>query len=144
MPILTKALSKFKMPETTAVRRGVNDWTIEELGYGLDGLKVGDVFTDKGFLSTSVHRSGGFYRSHELVIIVPKGAQGFYAEPFSRYTDDNKFSYSNTPSKANLWDGISKETIKNENEWIGQRGSKFRVLKKTGKTIYLQLIGQLQ
>jgi hypothetical protein len=31
-----------------------------------------------------------------------------------------------------------------EAEWIGQRGSKFKVLKKEGRTIYLQMIGQLQ
>jgi hypothetical protein len=34
LPILTKALSKFKMPTNTVVRRGVDDWTIKELGYG--------------------------------------------------------------------------------------------------------------
>jgi hypothetical protein len=143
LPILTKALSKFKMPENTVVRRGVKDWEIKELGYGLDKLKAGDVFTDKGFLSTSVHRDHGFH-GYNFVIIVPKGAQGFYAEPFSHYTDSLKFTYDNNPQKANLWDGISKETIKSEQEWIGQRGSKFKVLKKKGNTIYLQMIGQLQ
>jgi hypothetical protein len=51
--------------------------------------------------------------------------------------------YSDNPQYANLWNGISKETIKSEFEWIGQRGSKFKVLKKEGNNIYLLMIGQL-
>jgi hypothetical protein len=144
LPILTKALSKFKMPNNTVVRRGIDGYTISELGYGFDNVKVGDVFTDKGFLSTSIHHKSGFFRSYNLVIVVPKGAQGFYAEPFSHYTDAGKFNYDPNPQKAKLWDGKTKETIHSEQEWIGQRGSKFKVLKKDGDTIYLQMIGQLQ
>jgi hypothetical protein len=144
LPILTKALSKFKMPEHTIVRRGTDSWVIKELGYGLDKLKVGDVFTDKGFLSTAAHRTKGFSKKYHFIIVVPKGSQGFYAEPFSHYTDENKFTYADSPKHANLWNGQSKETIKSEMEWIGQRGSTFKVLKRQGNDIYLQLIGQLQ
>jgi hypothetical protein len=107
-------------------------------------LKVGDVFTDKAFLSTSVIKEGGFKSPYNFVIITPKGAQGVYAEPFSHYTDYSKFSYGKTQKSANLWDGKSKEYLGFENEWIGQRGSKLKVLKKQGNTIYMQLIGQLQ
>ena len=39
---------------------------------------------------------------------------------------------------------LCRETFEIEAEWIGQRGSKFKVLKKEGRTIYLQMIGQLQ
>lgn len=145
LPILTKAISKFKMPQNTVVRRGVDDYNIEEFGYKFSQLKIGDEFTDKGFLSTSVHRNKGFLGTqHNLVIVVPKGAQGFYAEPFSHYTDAWKFYYGSNPKDANLWDGISKEFLDKELEWIGQRGSKFKVLKKDGNTTYLQMIGQLQ
>jgi hypothetical protein len=146
LPILTKAISKFKMPQNTVVRRGIREsWTINELGYGLDKLKVGDVFVDKGFLSTAVHPKKGFTDlKYEFIVVVPKGAQGFYAEPFSHYTDYGKFTYGNNPKYANLWDGKSKEVIRGEQEWIGQRGSKLKVLKKIGNTIYLQLIGQRQ
>jgi len=136
------------MPENFVVRRGVKNFTIKELGYGLDKLKAGDVFVDKGFLSTSIHKTKGFSSDGKagfnFVIVVPKGAQGFYAEPFSHYTDDKKFTHHGGISKANLWDGVSKEQIRDEQEWIGQRGSRFRVLKKVGNTIYLQMIGQLQ
>lgn len=140
LPILTSALEKFKMPQNTVVRRGVNDYAINELGYNLSSVKVGDVFVDKGFLSTAVHRNKGFNQNYNLVICVPKGAKGFYAEPLSHYTDQCRFNYQTN----NLWDGKSIETIGGEAEWIGQRGSQFKVLKKSGRTIYLQMIGQLQ
>lgn len=140
LPILTRALSKFKAQQNMVVRRGVNDYHIHELGYNLSDVKVGDVFTDGGFLSTALHREKGFFLNYEMVIIVPKGSQGVFAEPFSHYTDYNKFNYM----EPNLWDGKSKETIGSEFEWIGQRGSHFKVIKKTGNRIYLQLIGQLK
>ena len=85
------------------------------------------------------HRSGGFSDSYNLVIVVPKGAKGVYAEPFSHYTDYNKFEYD-----GEIWDGESVESVRSEKEWIGQRGSQFRVLKRQGRTIYLQMIGQLK
>lgn len=139
LPILTRALEKFSMPQNTVVRRGVGSFEINELGYGLGDLKVGDIFVDKGFLSTAIHRSGGFSDSYNLVIVVPKGAKGVYAEPFSHYTDYNKFEYD-----GEIWDGESVESVRSEKEWIGQRGSQFRVLKRQGRTIYLQMIGQLK
>lgn len=140
LPILTSALEKFKMPQNTVVRRGVDNYMINELGYDLSKLKTGDVFTDKAFLSTAVHREKGFFYEYNFVICVPKGAKGFYAEPLSHYTDSCKFNYRTN----DLWDGKSVETIGSEAEWIGQRGCQFKVLKKSGKTIYLQMIGQLQ
>lgn len=76
---------------------------------------------------------------YDLVIVVPKGAQGAFAETFSHFTDNGKFNFQTNK----LWNGKSKETIGGEFEWIGQRGSKFKVLKKDGHRIFLQLIGQL-
>lgn len=143
MPILTSVLNKCRTAENMVVRRGVNSWTVKELGYGLDKLKPGDIFVDKGFSSTAIHRSGGFRESYDLVIVVPKGAAGIYAEPFSHFTDSNKFAYNAKPELANLWNGKSKESINHEKEWIGQRGSKYRVIKKEGYKIFLELIGQL-
>lgn len=140
LPILTRAIEKFAMPQNTVVRRGVSNLTIDSLGYDLGNLKKGDVFVDKGFLSTAVHRHKGFSESYNLVIVVPKGAKGVYAEPFSHYTDYHKFDYDD----GVIWDGKSVEKINSEMEWIGQRGCQFKVLKKQGKTIYLQMIGQLQ
>ena len=140
LPILTNALAKFRMPANTVVRRGTNDYAIKELGYNLSNVKAGDVFTDKGFLSTAVQRKKGFLMQYDLVICVPKGAQGYYVEPLSHYTDFHKFSYA----AKKLWDGKSVEVAGSEAEWIGQRGCKFKVIKKVGNTIFLQIIGQLQ
>lgn len=157
MPLLESALAKFRTPKNMVVRRGTDSFPIGELGYsGLDELKVGDEWTDGGFLSTAVHRDKGFKQSYNLVIVVPKGAQGAYAEPFSHYNGDSlNFGGSSSDMAGstlnkckaggymNLWDGKDKWAIMNEQEWIGQRGCRFRVLKKQGKTIYMQLISQM-
>lgn len=121
------------------VRRGTGNYFISELGKDLSMVSVGDEFTDGAFLSTAAHRSKGFHKSINMVIVVPKGARGVFAEPFSHYTDSYKFGYD-----GDIWDGVSKETINSEFEWIGQRGSRFKVLKVDGSTIYLQMIGQLR
>ena len=157
MPLLESALAKFRTPKNMVVRRGTDSFPISELGYsGLDELKVGDEWTDGGFLSTAVHRDKGFRQSYNLVIVVPKGAQGAYAEPFSHYNGDSlNFGGSSSDmagsslnkckagGNMNLWDGKDKWAIMGEQEWIGQRGCRFRVLKKQGKTIYMQLISQM-
>lgn len=140
LPLLTSALNKFKTNKPMVVRRGTSSYFIPELGKDLIQVKPGDVFTDGGFLSTACHRDKGFGGTVNMVIFIPKGARGAFAEPFSHYTDNYKFDFN---SKS-LWDGNSKESINSEFEWIGQRGSKFRVISVEGRTIYLQLIGQLQ
>ena len=138
MPKLTEALSRQTAPQNMVVRRGTNDFPIKSLGKDLSQLKEGDEFVDGAFLSTSVRTDKGFFRNYNLVIVVPKGAQGVYAEPFTHYGGGH-FDYSS----KHLWSGKTKETMGGEREWIGQRGSKFRVLRKQGNTIYLQMIGQL-
>jgi hypothetical protein len=157
MPLLESALAKFRTPKPMVVRRGTDSFPIGELGYsGLGDLKAGDEWTDGGFLSTAVHRDRGFRQDYNLVIVVPKGAQGAYAEPFSHYNGDslhfggNMSDYAGSSYKKckaggsmELWNGKDKWYIGGEQEWIGQRGCRFRVLKKAGKTIYLQLISQL-
>lgn len=117
LPIMTSALQKCVTSMPLVVRRGTGDYYIPEIGKNLSDVEVGDVFIDGGFLSSAVHRDRGFSRSYNMVIIVPKGAQGIYAKNFSHY-----------PS---------------EYEWIGQRGSRFRVISKSGNTIYVEMIGQL-
>ena len=140
LPLLTSALNKFKTIKPMVVRRGVKNFYLPDLGKDLIQVKSGDVFIDKGFLSTACHREKGFNMPINMVILVPKGARGAFAEPFSHYTDSQKFDFE---SKT-IWDGSSKEEIRSEFEWIGQRGSQFKVISIDGGTIYLQLIGQLQ
>lgn len=139
MPLLTEALSQQRAQQNFVVRRGTDNFPIPSLGKDLGSLAEGDEFVDGAFLSTAVRVDKGFHQTYNLVIVVPKGAQGMYVEPLSHYTDNCKFNYST----KDLWNGTSKESMGGEREWVGQRGSKFRVLKKSGHTIYLQMIGQL-
>ncbi len=94
------------------VRRGVSDYPIPELGKNLSEVSVGDVFTNGSFLSTSVRVDKGFTLKCNLIIVVPKGAHGIYAEPFSHYTDHNKYDYA----KNNLWDVLANEYMGKERE----------------------------
>lgn len=64
----------------------------------------------------AAHREKGFFLDYNMIIVVPKGARGAFAEPFSHYTDSLKFDWETDI----LWDGKSKETIRGEFEWIGQ------------------------
>lgn len=141
LPILTSALSKMKMPVNTVVRRGTNNYTIKALGKDLSQLKAGDEFVDGAFLSTAVRTDKGFHQTYNFVIVIPKGAQGMYAEPFTHY-NGNSYDYGMYGS-PDLWNGKDDASMGGEREWIGQRGSKFRVLKVVGRTIYLQMIGQM-
>ncbi|MBO7264379.1 MAG: hypothetical protein J6U93_07660 [Alistipes sp.] len=139
LPILTSALNKFRTKEDMVVRRGTRSYYIPELNKDLSMVQPGDMFTDGAFLSTAAHREKGFFLDYNMIIVVPKGARGAFAEPFSHYTDSLKFDWGTDV----LWDGKSKETIRGEFEWIGQRGCRFKVLKVEGRNIYMQLIGQL-
>ena len=137
MPLLTEALSKYRLKDNMVVRRGTGDFRIGSLNKHLSDIEVGDVFNDGAFLSTSTHKTKGFHEGYEMIIVYPKGAMGVYAEPFSIYNKGN-FSYY-----SNIWNGTEDVGIGEEQEWIGQRGSRFKVIKKSGNKIFLQVIGQL-
>lgn len=138
MPKITAALNKCKARENMVVRRGTGDYYIPELGKYLSSVNVGDVFVDGAFLSTACHKSKGFSQSYNMVIVVPKGACGIFAEPFSHFNSDMRYDF-----EGSIWDGSYKCGIGGEFEWIGQRGNRFMVLSKKGNTIYLEIIGQL-
>lgn len=141
MPIITQALNKLKVPRDMVVRRGTGNYEIKAIGKWLSEVEEGDVFTEPAFLSTAAHRDKGFFKSLEMVIVVPKGARGAFAEPFSHYNDScSAYDYD----YDRIWDGKTKQSIEDEFEWIGQRGCQFKVLQKTGNRIILQLIGQLK
>lgn len=141
MPIITQALNKLKVPRDMVVRRGTGNYEIKAIEKWLSEVEEGDVFTEPAFLSTSAHRDKGFFKNLEMVIVVPKGARGAFAEPFSHYNDScSAYDYD----YDRIWDGKTKQSIEDEFEWIGQRGCQFKVLQKTGNRIILQLIGQLK
>lgn len=137
MPKMTAALSRVRTKQDMVVRRGTSDYFIPEIGKNLSEVEAGDIFIDGAFLSTACHRERGFGGSVNMIILVPKGSQGIFAEPFTHY---NCGSYDFESNR--IWNGTDKVGMGGEFEWIGQRGSKFKVIKKSGKNIYLQLIGQ--
>lgn len=137
LPILTDILANTRTTSPMVVRRGVKNYLDKSLGKHISELKPGDEIVDYGFLSTSTTPHGGFEDDYTFVIAVPAGAQGIYAEPFSHYTDSGKFSY-----KGEVWNGSSVEELRDEMEWIGQRGSRMRVISVVGNTIHLILTSQ--
>lgn len=138
MPILTKAIEKSVIPRDTVVTRGTGDF-MTSAGVNLSLLKRGDVFVDGAFLSTAVKEECGLSAEYTLKIVVPKGAKGIYAEPFTHYNDSFKHDFNNKV----IWNGKNKESFGREREMILQRGSKLEVVEVHGKTIYCKLIGQL-
>lgn len=137
LPILTDVLANTRTAAPMVVRRGVNDYLDKSLGKYISELKPGDEIVDYGFLSTSTTPRGGFKAGYVFIIAVPAGAQGIYAEPFSHYTDSGRFSYN-----SEVWNGSSVEELRDEMEWLGQRGSRMRVISVVGNTIHLKIISQ--
>ncbi|WP_456098068.1 ADP-ribosyltransferase [Porphyromonas sp.] len=137
LPILTDVLANTRTTAPMVVRRGVNDYLDKSIGKYISELKPGDEIVDYGFMSTSTTPRGGFKAGYVFIIAVPAGAQGIYAEPFSHYTDSGRFSY-----KGEVWNGSSVEELRSEMEWIGQRGSRMRVISVVGNTIHLILTSQ--
>lgn len=139
-PKLTAALEKCGAPEDMIVRRGVYDYPIPEIGKSLSDVQVGDEFVEPGFLSSAVHRDKGFFQTYNLIIVIPAGTPGYYAETCSHYNDGDKDGnrYNWT---SNIWDGKYKAGIGGEMEWIGSRGYRFRVYARNGYDITLLVIG---
>ena len=136
MPKITAALSRVRTKQDMVVRRGTSDYFIPEIGKNLSQAEVGDTFIDGAFLSTACHRDKGFGGSVNMIILIPKGAQGIFAEPFTHY-NAGYYDY-----QTRIWNGTDKVGLGGEFEWIGQRGSRFKVIRKSGKNLYLMLIGQ--
>lgn len=83
---------------------------------GTHNFKVGSLWTDKGFVSTSINRNAGFsdHKPTKLVIDVPIGTKGFYIGPNSLH-----------PSEL---------------EYLIDRNTKFRVVSVQGNTVHLVAI----
>ena len=146
---MTEALKKCRTDKDMTIRRGSGNYHIRGLMKYLSDVEPGDEFVDGGFLSSAMHPSFGFGGSINMIIFVPKGSMGIYAEPFSYFGKSPGGTHGNFDGKTDV---VKNYGAGHEYEWIGQRGSKFRVVKKEEKdtfstgastTIYLELIGQL-
>ena len=89
------ALAKASLPQETIVRRGSGYNMLVELGIGNVTPQnksnfIGAIVEDKGFVSTSPSSSGGFSRSIEYVIKLPKGSQAMYVDSISRFQGEQE------------------------------------------------------
>ena len=143
---LTNGIAKSITQREMVVRRGTDSFPIPELGgKELADIEIGEEFTDGGFLSTSVQKDRGFFKDIDMIIYIPKGMAGIYVEPFSHYTDSLVYTFEDcSTGKPKLWNGKKDESTGDEWEWIGQRGSRLRCIAKKGKTIYFQMLAQMQ
>lgn len=125
---MTDVLYRYKTPIDMWVSRGISGSnmfaTYAEMGeiadqtFDISSL-VGRTFEDKGFLSTGVGTNGFRGREVQMRILVPQGSHGIYANHFSEITGNGA-----------VWDGIHRSgSLGGEQEFILQRGGKYRVLK---------------
>ena len=142
---IDEAMEQSPLTEDMWVTRGVGLATLskflglEEQGYSdiydvedLDFL-VGLQPADKGYLSCSANKVGGFSENVRLNIFVPKGTHAIYLAPISHFG-----GRMGAPGKK--WDG-SDTYIGSENEILLDRNLKFEVTKvyREGNMFYLDL-----
>lgn len=80
----------------------------------IDKLKPGDIFQDKGFVSTTIKKDLGFGGDTKLEIRVPKGTKGIYIAPLSYFED--------------------------EQELLLNRNTKFKIIEKTGNKVIVEVV----
>lgn len=144
----TKAIDKSIIQDDIVVRRGVQaNGAAGLLGVNKSDLSdidvqnalIGQVVTDKGFVSCGVSEDAGF-DGINLEIYVPAGTKGVYAEPFSAYGSTNS---------DGTWDGKQKgHGVGGEAELILQRDTHFEVVRIDSdsyghiRNIVLAVVGQ--
>ena len=57
------------------------------------GLKPGDIYEPKQFLSSSVTKKGTLNKKYQMVIKTPKGSCGAYIEELSKYPKQREFLF---------------------------------------------------
>lgn len=86
-----------------------------EMGSGIiDDLKPGDMFQDKGFVSTTIKSTLNWGGGTKLEVRVPKGTKGIYVAPISEF--------------------------KSEKELLLNRGTKFRIVEKTPDVTIVEVV----
>ena len=112
-------------PEDLVVYRGINPSNIKMLEL-LDGLEVGSVFQDPGFVSTSMDKDRAEFFSTDdgriLEIVVPAGYKGLMTNSYLQ-------------GKSNAW--------AQEKEWILDRGTSFEVISKDDEKVVVVVTNQV-
>lgn len=76
--VISGAISKFELKHDIICYRSVNYNPVE-------GMKVGDIYEPKQFISTAVSISGVLKGDYFITFLTPKGSKGAYIELLSKY-----------------------------------------------------------
>ena len=112
---LNALLDDNPLKEEIFVKRGINTRALEQmLGTETitDASAVGKVITDKGFMSTTPYKMGGFGGNTQLFIKCPKGTKGTYIADWCANPDEKEFLIA--PNQKMIVRKIEKEMVWDE------------------------------
>ena len=84
--VISGAIAKFELKHDIICYRSVNYNPVE-------GMKVGDVYEPKQFVSSAVTKSGAISGNYNLIIFAKKGSKGAYIELLSKYPNQREFLF---------------------------------------------------
>jgi hypothetical protein len=112
---LNALLDANPLQEEIFVKRGINTRALEQmLGTETitDASAVGKVITDKGFMSTTPYKMGGFGGNTQLFIKCPKGTKGTYIADWCANPAEKEFLIA--PNQKMIVRKIEKEMVWDE------------------------------
>ena len=112
---LNALLDANPLKEEIFVKRGINTRALEQmLGTETitDASAVGKVITDKGFMSTTPYKMGGFGGNTQLFIKCPKGTKGTYIADWCANPAEKEFLIA--PNQKMIVRKIEKEMVWDE------------------------------
>lgn len=84
--VISGAIAKFELKHDIICYRSVKHNPVE-------GMKIGDIYEPKQFISTSVVSSRTLKGDYNIVIIAKKGSKGAYIELLSKYQNQREFLF---------------------------------------------------
>lgn len=84
--VISGAIAKFELKHDIICYRSVKHNPVE-------GMKVGDIYDPKQFVSSAVTKSGAISGNYNLIIFAKKGSKGAYIELLSKYPNQREFLF---------------------------------------------------
>ena len=84
--VISGAIAKFELKHDIICYRSVKHNSVE-------GMKVGDIYEPKQFVSSAVTKSGAISGNYNLIIFAKKGSKGAYIELLSKYPNQREFLF---------------------------------------------------
>ena len=84
--VISGVIAKFELKHDIICYRSVKHNPVE-------GMKVGDIYEPKQFVSSAVTKSGAISGNYNLIIFAKKGSKGAYIELLSKYPNQRKFLF---------------------------------------------------